>query len=478
MKISNSNETLKPPEGLTSSLAEQSRKRRKLMRGLAEQQEHRGPPRNDLSPKLVLEHRPIAELKPAARRLRKNDPLQIDRIRSSIETYGICQPVLITGTGEIVDGHLVIEAAKSLGLQEVPCIVIDHLSPADVRRLRISLNRLAETGTWDFPELKVEIQDLAVEFGEKFEIPGLEPAELDLILQVEDDDAAKMAADDAVPAVQQTAVSRLGDIWRLGPHRLGCGDAKDPDFILRLAAAATIRLCLTDPPYGVKIVGHVTSGPHREFVEGGGGTTKEELYALFRYSFRVIDALLVDGGLCMAFIDWRSIQIMLEAGEDAGFSLLNLVVWGKTNAGLGSLYRSHHELLPVFKKGKAAHVNNVSLGRKGRYRTNLWTYPGASSLGSDARKGLEVHPTVKPVAMLADAILDVTNRRDIVFDPFSGSGSTLIAAHRTGRIFRGSELDPLYLDVILRRWIELTGEQPVLEATGQPFSAIVDRNKE
>ena len=248
MKISNSNDTLKLAEGLTPSLAEQSRKRRKLMRGLAEQQEHRGPPRNDLSPKLVLEHRPIAELKPATRRLRKNDPLQIDRIRSSIETYGICQPLLITGTGEIVDGHLVIEAAKSLGLQGVPCIVIDHLSPADVRRLRISLNRLAETGTWDFPELKVEIQDLAVEFGETFEIPGLEPAELDLFLQVEDDETAKMAADDAVPAVQQTAVSRLGDIWRLGPHRLGCGDAKDRENILP-RARDELRVVPTVPSF-------------------------------------------------------------------------------------------------------------------------------------------------------------------------------------------------------------------------------------
>lgn len=478
MKVSNSNDTLRHPDGLTPSLAEQSRQRRKLMRGLAEQREYRGPPRNDLRPILVLEHRPIAELKPATRRLRNNDPLQIERIRSSIGTYGLCQPVLITGISEIVDGHLVIEAAKSLGLQEVPCIVIDHLSPADVRRLRISINRLAETGTWDFPELKVEIHELAVEFGESFDIPGLDPAELDLILQESDGDPATMAADDAVPAIQQKAVSRLGDIWSFGPHRLGCGDAKDPDFILRLADAGTVRLCLTDPPYGVKIVGHVTSGPHREFVEGGGGTTKDELYLLFRQSLRVIDVLLVDGGLCMAFIDWRGIQTMLAAGEDAGFSLLNLVVWGKTNAGMGSLYRSHHELLPIFKKGQAAHVNNVFLGRKGRYRTNLWIYPGASSFGSDAREGLTVHPTVKPVSMLADAILDVTDRGDFVFDPFSGSGSTLIAAHRTGRVFRGSELDPLYVDVILRRWIELTGEQPVLGATGQPLNAIADGTRE
>ena len=475
MKRPKTDQPFEPRDWLKPSLADASRRRRKMMQKLAEQRDFRTLPRNDLSPELVLKHLPISNLKPARRRIRKRDTLQIDRIKSSIETYGVCQPVLITGDSEVVDGHLVIEAATALGLREIPCVVIDHLSPPDIRRLRISLNRLAETGVWDFPELKLEIQDLAVELGDDIVIPGLDHAELDLILQPDSGDNTSLTADEAVPDIEQIAVSQIGDIWVLGPHRLGCGDAKDQDFIRRVTDVGSVRLSITDPPYGVPIVGHVTKGPHREFVEGGAGTTRSQLYDLFLNSFRVIDTVLVDGGLCMAFIDWRGIQVMLESGEKAGFSLLNLVVWGKTNAGMGSLYRSHHELLPVFKKGHGDHINNVSLGRKGRYRTNLWIYPGAASIGSDARDGLKVHPTVKPVALLADAILDVTNRGDFVFDPFSGSGSTLVAASRTGRAFRGSDLDPLYVDVALRRWIALGGEEPVLEGTGQPFTDVAKR---
>lgn len=470
-------EYLRPVVGVTPQLADQVRKRRKRMAGMATQQEHFAPPRNDLTPKLALEIRTITSLRPAPRRVRKSEPVQIARIKSSIETYG-CLPILVTRAGEIIQGHLVVEAAKLLGIKEIDCLIVDHLSPVDVRRLRISLNRLAETGTWDFPALKDDVRALAREFEGPISIVGIDPDEMDLLFQDDDLEAAQMAADDMVPAITQEPVSQRGDIWRLDTHLVGCGDAKDPEFVLQLTSPASVRLCLSDPPYGVAIVGHVTSGSHRDFVEGGAGTTKAELRALFDASFKIIHDLLVDGGIFMSFIDWRSVESMLAAGREGGFNLLNLVVWAKTNAGMGSLYRSHHELCPVFKKGKASHVNNISLGRKGRYRTNLWTYPGASSFGSDAREGLEVHPTVKGVAMLEDAILDVTAHGDTVFDPFAGSGSTLIAAQRTGRVFRGCDLDPLYVDVILRRWLERTGIMPTLLETGESFDAVVARQHE
>ncbi len=468
---------LTPAVGITPALAEEFRKRRRLMAGLAKQEGRLGPPRNDLTPKFALETRTIDSLRPAPRRVRKNDPVQVARIIASIELYG-CLPILITADGVIIQGHLAYEAAKLIGLKHISCIVVDHLSPTDVRRLRITLNRLGETGDWDFLALKQEVRELALEFEEPFEISGLDPEEMDLLFQDEIVDPAKLVSGEAIPTVMEKPISKRGDIWCLGPHRVGCGDAKDMAFILQLVSAGAIRLCLTDVPYGVAIVGHVTSGSHRDFVEGGAGTTKAELRALFDASFRIIYELLVEGGIFMSFIDWRSVESMLAAGRESGFDLLNLVVWAKTNAGMGSLYRSHHELCPVFKKGRASHVNNISLGRKGRYRTNLWTYPGASSFGSDSREGLEVHPTVKGVAMLEDAILDVTERGDIVFDPFSGSGSTLIAAHQCGRVFRGSDLDPLYVDVILRRWLARTDIMPTLLETGKTFTEVASQRED
>jgi hypothetical protein len=180
------------------------------------------------------------------------------------------------------------------------------------------------------------------------------------------------------------------------------------------------------------------------------------------------DVAPLRGWVFGTFIDWRGLPTVHSAAIGLDLTPLNLIVWAKTNAGMGSLYRSQHELLPLFKKGDAPHVNNVEL-EKGRWRSNVWTYPGASSLGSDARKCLQDHPTVKPTAMLEDALLDLTHRVDIVLDPFLGSGSMLIAAAKTGRIRRGAELDPPYVDVILRRYRAVTGETVVLIETGESF---------
>jgi DNA modification methylase len=212
------------------------------------------------------------------------------------------------------------------------------------------------------------------------------------------------------------------------------------------------RLVLTDEPYNVKIAGNVTGGAHREFAMASGEMTDAEFLAFNAAWMAAILPHLCDGGVCGTFIDWRGLSTVSAAAAKLGLKPLNLIVWAKTNAGMGSLYRSQHELLPLFKKGTVSYVNNVELGKRGRWRSNVWTYPGASSLGSDARRGLKDHPTVKPTAMLEDALLDLSNRSDIVVDPFLGSGSTLIAADKTGRVCRGIELDPLYVDVIVRRY--------------------------
>jgi DNA modification methylase len=278
------------------------------------------------------------------------------------------------------------------------------------------------------------------------------------------------------PSPGAVAVAQLGDAFQLGPHRLICGDATDPTVLVRLMdGAPSARLTLTDEPYNVPIAGHVTGGAHREFAMASGEMSDAEFLG---FNVAWIEAALphlCDGGVFGTFIDWRGLPTVHSAALQLGLAPLNLIVWVKTNAGMGSLYRSQHELLPLFKKGDAPNVNNVELGKKGRWRSNVWTYPGASSLGSDARRGLRDHPTVKPTAMLGDALLDLANRGDIVLDPFLGSGSTLIAAEKAGRVCRGVELDPLYVDVIIRRYEAATGEVAILFETGETFQDLAAR---
>ncbi|CCB66768.1 putative Site-specific DNA-methyltransferase (adenine-specific) [Hyphomicrobium sp. MC1] len=263
----------------------------------------------------------------------------------------------------------------------------------------------------------------------------------------------------------------------MGDHRLIQGDARDREAYQRLIGADEgAQLALTDVPFNVPIQGHCTGqAHHREFQVAHGELSREEFDVFNRDWMQLASSVLVDGGLLATFIDWRSVELILSAGRELDLGLLNIIVWSKSNAGQGSLWRSAHEMLPVFKKGSASHKNNVELGRWGRYRSNVWTYPGASSVGSDAREGLAVHPTVKPRAMLEDALLDITDRGDVVLDCFLGSGSMLLAAEATGRICRAIEIDGRYCDVAIHRWQQMTGYEAILEETGETHAAAARR---
>ena len=282
---------------------------------------------------------------------------------------------------------------------------------------------------------------------------------------------------ESVPAPAATSTSRPGDLWAMGAHRLVQGDARDAGaYAALMGAGEQARLVLTDEPFNVPNAGHVTSGAHhREFAMAAGEMSRAEFSAFNQAWMAAALAHLVDGGLLATFIDWRSVELVLAAGRALGLSLLNLVVWSKTNAGQGSMWRSQHELLPVFKAGAGAHVNNVALGRHGRWRANVWEYAGASSLGSDARQGLAQHPTVKPRALLEDALLDVSHRGEIVLEPFLGSGSMLLAAQATGRVCRAIEIDGPYCDLAIARWQALTGEHALLRDTGETFAEVAAR---
>ncbi|CAN5123194.1 hypothetical protein BH10PSE7_BH10PSE7_31410 [soil metagenome] len=463
-------DVLRHAKGLTPGIAQGAKARRDGDRARLERAIHRPPPRNDLSSRLSFEYRSCAELQKAARQLRKLSADHFEELKGSIEQFGPCGAVLISQEGEIIDGHRVVDACRAAGIEEVPCLIVGHLSKREIRALRISVNRIQEKGTWDFDALSEELKELAAEFGPDLHIPGIEFPELDaLLLDDEGDQASEL---DELPVVVGETVTRLFDTWGLGPHIIGCGDARDTSLARAILVDRRVRLNFSDFPYNVPISGHVTRGNHREFVMASGEMTEDQFLPFLTESLAAMREFMFDGALAMVFMDWRGLRLLLEAGRRGGFSLLNIVVWIKTNAGMGSLYRSQHEFVVLFKKGNAPHVNNIELGKHGRWRSNVWYHAGASSMGSEAREELKNHPTPKPVRLLEDAILDVTNRGDLIFDSFAGSGSTLIAAERTGRVFGGTELDPAYVDVILCRWSKLTGETPVLRETDETFEEV------
>lgn len=427
------------------------------------------PTRNDLLPKLVLVDKSPANLKFSGRDLRPPSPAHVAEVQTSIQMFGMCVPVLVAGD-EVIDGWVRVEAARSLRLAAVPCVEVGHLGEPEIRQLRLAVNRLGEKGTWDVEELRFEFQELQL-LDAPIELLGFDTPELDLIMASEEEPPPE--PEEALEPSDGPTVSRLGDLWLLNENRVLCADARDPESYARLMDGEKAQLIATDPPYNCPVAGHITSsGKHREFVTASGEMTAEEFQAFLDVVFGAAAAVLRAGGLLAAFMDWRQVAKVFAAGERAGLELVNLVVWAKTQAAMGSLWRSQHELLPVFKKPGAPHVNNVELGKHGRHRSNVWSYPGANTIGSEAREHLKDHPTPKPVAMLADAILDVTKLGDLVLDPFLGSGSTLMAAEQTGRRARGLELDPGYVDVILRRWMAAGGTEPLLAATGQTFSEV------
>jgi DNA modification methylase len=462
--------TLSSQQTLAEQLKAKGRRRRETLTRMAAPGAAPRPPRNDLLPALELVHLPPQDLIVPSRNVRAQDPARVREVAASISALGFCDPVLIDAGRMIIDGVTTVEASKLLGLPNIPCVVIPHLKPAERRLLRIALNRLQEKGAWDLDALKIEFQELIVE-DMPIEITGFSGAEIDVITMDDDADAAETGP--LAPLEGTSAVSRPGDIFLLGPHRVICGDATDLGVFHALMQSETARLILTDEPYNVPIAGHVTHGSrHREFAMASGEMSDHEFASFNADWMEACLAYLREGGIFATFIDWRGYPIVHGAAVGLGLGPLNLVVWSKTNAGMGSLYRSQHELLPLFKKGTDPHVNNVELGSHGRWRSNVWSYAGASTMGSDARRGLQEHPTVKPAAMLADALLDVTERGDIVLDPFLGSGSTLVAAEMTGRVCRGVEIDPLYVDVVIRRYQALAGRSAMLQETGETFAEL------
>jgi DNA modification methylase len=429
---------------------------------------------------LSIVYQALADLKPRAANPRTHSKKQIAQIANAIRRFGFTNPVLIDDANGIIAGHGRLEAAKTVGLNQVPTVRLSAMSEAEVRAYVIADNRLAENAGWDRTLLGLELQyltELEIDFDVTvtgFDLPDIDLLIGELSLAAEGDDPA----DAVVEVAAGPAISRPGDIWQIGSHRLICGDATQLDTYQRLLGTARAQMVFTDPPYNVPVAGHVGglgSIQHREFAMASGEMSQAEFTGFLRSVFGHLAAFSVDGSIHFQCMDWRHVPEILAAGTAAYADLKNICVWAKNNGGMGSLYRSQHEFVFVFKSGTAPHINNIELGKHGRYRTNVWNYAGVNSFGED-RSDLTLHPTVKPVAMVADAIRDCSHRRGIVLDAFVGSGTALIAAEKTGRRGYGIEIDPAYCDVAIRRLRAVCGLEAVLVASGRTFAEAEQTN--
>lgn len=424
-------------------------------------------------PLLAVALRSIASLTPDPKNARLHSDKQVRQIAKSIEAFGFNVPLLIEPDGRVLAGHGRLAACVLLGWSDVPTITLDHLTPEQARAFMIADNRLSDTSSWNDQLLAEQLKFLSdADLDFDLDSIGFELPEIDLRIQSLLEDGAEANEPPVeLPTPGQAAVSQLGDVWHLGRHRLLCGNALDPEAYTTLLDGVQVAMVFTDPPYNVPIAGHVSGNGqfhHREFAMASGEMSRAQFTQFLTDALALMRDHSVDGAIHYACIDWRHLGEMLAAGEASGAELKNVVCWDKGAAGMGSLYRSQHELVFVFKHGKGAHTNNVQLGRFGRNRSNVWSYPGVNSFARQTEEGnlLALHPTVKPTALVADALLDASDRGEAVLDPFLGSGTTLLAAERTGRVGYGMELDPAYVDTAIRRWEGLTGLRAIHAATG------------
>ena len=410
---------------------------------------------------LTVDYRPVGSLQPDPRNARTHPKRQLDQLRASILQFGFTNPILVDEAGVLIAGHGRLLAAKDIGLPTVPVIELAGLNEAEKKALRLADNKIALNAGWDLEILKLELADIAsIDIDFDLSLTGFASGEIDVVLK-----AANDPDDEVIPAVPVTPRTKPGDIWVLGDHRIGCGDARDVAFLKRLVGeGALIDAAFLDPPYNVKINGHANAkGRHREFAMASGEMSDDQFRTFLTETLGAAAKVSRNGAVHFVCMDWRHMEDVLSVGHIIYADLLNICVWNKSNAGMGSLYRSKHEMVFVYRVGAGPHANMVELGKHGRNRTNVWDYPSVNSMAGSRREDLALHPTVKPVAMVADAYQDVTKRGDLVFDMFLGSGTSLIAAERTGRRFRGCDIDPAYVDVAVERWCQLTGLTPDLE---------------
>lgn len=421
----------------------------------------------------TIVHRPLATLKPSRGNPRTHSRRQIQQISNSIREFGFINPVLIDQAGRVIAGHGRLEAAKLLGMETVPTVTVGHLTPAQIRAYIIADNKIAANAGWDDTLLALDLKELADLFDYDLTVTGFEKPEVDILFQA----CEPRRNEDEAPSIDTSkpAVARRGDLWRIGDHLVLCGDSTERASYERLLGNELVRMVFTDAPYNVPVQGHVSGNgkhQHREFAMASGEMSQEDFTGFLKTVFAHMADVSMDGSLHYLCMDWRHMWEVMAAAKGTYQELKNLCVWVKSNGGMGAFYRSQHELVFLYKKGTAAHINNVELGRHGRNRTNVWQFAGANSFGANRDTDLAMHPTVKPVDLVSEAILDASERDDLVLDVFGGSGTTLVAAAQTGRRGRAIEIDPYYVDTIVRRMQEILKTDAVLIGDGDTFNLV------
>ena len=428
-----------------------------------------------ISPRQI-EMLPLSALKPMDRNARTHSKRQIEQLAEAMKTFGFINPIIVDGRRNIIAGHARASSAKLLGLKTVPTIAVTDLSETEIRAFMLADNKLAENSGWDRELLALELEALQIalpEIGLDLDITGFDPGEVDSLMG--DFVENRSNPIDDIPVPEEVAVAKLGDLFVLGNHRIIVGDARDREVYANLMGPETAEMAFLDPPYNVKVNGHVGGRgqiKHREFAHASGEMTSPQFTQFLRESLGSTARSVKDGGIVYICMDWRHAPELLDAGASVFDELKNICVWTKTNAGQGSFYRNQHEMVFVYKRGKARHINTFELGQNGRSRSNVWNYAGANSFRAGRMDELKMHPTVKPVALIADAMKDCSRRGSIILDSFSGSGSSLLAAQQVGRRAYCIEIDPKYVDVTIRRWQRATREDAILESSGKTFDEI------
>ena len=412
------------------------------------------------------------EVKPYQNNPKKHSEKQITQIINSIKEFKFNNPILIDENNVLIAGHGRLLASKHLQIKEIPAIRLTHLTESQKKAYRIADNKLTENGAWDTDLLKIEFEEIQkLNLDLNLDITGFDNQEIDLLFNPPPPADNKLNKIPYIP--EKEIVSKAGDIWQLGSHRIICGDALERITFERLLQDKHAAMVFTDPPYNVKINGHVCGNgaiKHKEFAMASGEMGSNEFTEFLSANFKLLKEFSKNGSLHLICMDWRHVEEISRAGHVYD-EFKNICVWNKTNAGMGSLYRSKHEFIFVYKNGEQKHINNIELGSKGRYRTNVWDYAGVNTFKNTNL--LKLHPTVKPVELIWDAILDVSKRGDIVLDSFLGSGSTLIACEKAHRLCYGIELEPLYIDTTIRRWQELTGKEAIRESDEKSYKKIL-----
>lgn len=422
---------------------------------------------------LKIQYKPITDLTLRPNNPRTHSSKQVEQLVKSITQFGFTNPILVDKNNNVIAGHGRILAARKMGLETAPTTCLSGLSEAEVRAYVIADNKLAENAGWDEKLLAIEFNYLSeLDINFDLSITGFETAEIDLLIEpvIEEEDVGDLFSED----FESTPITELGDVWVMGKHRIFCGDATKNESYSTLLNGQNAQLIFTDPPYNVPVNGHISGlgkVQHNEFPMASGEMSTDEFKDFLSSVFQNLVQFSASGSIHFVCIDWRHLTEILTAGEVYS-ELKNICVWVKANGGMGSLYRSQHEFILVFKNGSAPHINNIQLGKYGRYRTNVWQFAGANSFHDDRMDELNMHPTVKPVEMIKSAIQDCSNIGDVILDPFGGSGSTLIAAEHANRVAYLMELEPHYVDVTLKRFMKLTDIEPVHEKSGLRFSDI------